>query len=108
MVNLTGRPVYQKKGKPKKDKRFMKNVREQRCCICAKFNLPQLSPTQAHHPIMDRFGTNKVADTDAIPLCEGHHQGMFDTSKVAIHREPKKWRELYGPDWSYSRGEKNE
>ena len=102
MTNLTGRKPYQKTGKPKKDERFLNEIRSRRCIICQTFNEPQFSPTQAHHPIMDRFGTRKSNDKEAIPLCEGHHQGMFDTSKTAIHHEPKKWRELYGPDWEYS------
>jgi hypothetical protein len=38
----------------------------------------------------------------AIPLCEGHHQGFFDTSKIAIHKDPNLWRENYGADYSYS------
>lgn len=108
MTNLTGRKPYQKTGKPKKDEAYLQEVRQQPCCVCQKFGEPQLSPTTAHHPIHDRFGTRKRSDRDAIPLCEGHHQGLWDTSKLAIHKEPKKWRELYGEDWSYSKGGKNE
>lgn len=93
-----------KKGKPKKDPRFLASVRERNCIICETFHEPQVSPTQAHHVIHDRFGNEKTDDKMAIPLCEGHHQGMFDTSKTAIHREPKKWRELYGADYEYSDG----
>ena len=85
----------------KKNKSALDKVHKERCVICATFNEPQFSPTQAHHCIHDRFGTSKRSDDEAIPLCEGHHQGMFDTSKIALHREPKKWREKYGPDWSY-------
>lgn len=88
--------------KRKADPKFLAWVREQPCCICEAFFLPQMSPTAAHHVIHDRFSFAKTADRRAIPLCEGHHQGHFDTSKVAIHREPKRWRELYGPDHSYS------
>lgn len=102
MTNLTGRKPYQKTGKPKKDPLFIDEIRARKCIICKTFNEPQLSPTQAHHVIMDRFGRDKTDDRKAIPLCEGHHQGFLDTSKTAIHHEPKKWRELYGPDWKYS------
>jgi len=36
-------------------------------------------------------------------LCDGHHQALWDKSKaVAIHDNKKKWRELYGADYSYS------
>ena len=102
MTNLTGQKPYQKTGKIKKNETYLRKVREQRCCICEKYGEVQQSPTTAHHPIHDRFGTRKRPDSDAIPLCEGHHQGLWDKTKVAIHREPKKWREMYGPDWSYS------
>ncbi len=50
-----------------------------------------------------RRHAQKVADEKAIPLCEGHHQGNWDQSKIAIHKDPKLWRETYGPDYSYSR-----
>jgi len=43
----------------------------------------------------------KASDLDAIPLCEGHHQGLWDKSKLAIHDSKKAWREKYGADWSY-------
>jgi len=47
--------------------------------------------------------TRKSSDLEAIPLCDGHHQALWDKSKaVAIHDNKKKWRELYGADWSYS------
>ena len=107
-MSLTGRAPYQKTGKLKKNDEYLRKVRGQRCCICQRFGEIQNSPTTAHHPIHDRFGTRKRSDTDAIPLCEGHHQGLWDTSKVAIHKEPKKWRELYGPDWSYSNNNSND
>lgn len=103
MSNLMKKPpLGLKKPKNKKNIGFLMWIREQKCCVCQRFGEVQQSPTQAHHPIHDRFGTNKVADGLSIPLCEGHHQGMLDTSKIALHREPKLWRETYGPDWSYS------
>ena len=103
MTNLAKRPPLGLKApKNKKDISFLKWIREQHCVICRTFGEVQQSPTQAHHPIHDRHGTHKRADKTCIPLCEGHHQGMFDKSKTALHREPKLWREKYGPDWSYS------
>ena len=68
------------------------------CVICWEWGLPQLSPTQAHHCIHGRHSFRKVPDRKSIPLCEGHHQGDFDTSKVALHREPAEWKRLYGAD----------
>ena len=101
-MNLTGKPPLGLKApKKRKDKKRLSAIHEMPCVICQMFNEPQLSLTQAHHCIHDRHGFAKRPDSDTIPLCEGHHQGMFDTSKVAIHREPQKWRDKYGPDWSY-------
>lgn len=99
---LNQKPIGLKRRRLKKDKRRLEFIRNQRCCICEKFGLVQLSITQAHHVIMGRYGTRKSPDKLAIPLCEGHHQGNFDKSKVAIHREPKRWRELFGEDYNYS------
>lgn len=73
-----------------------------RGCIACRLGFEvQQSPTQVHHVIHDRFSTARSSDFATIPLCEGHHQGMFDTTKVAIHREPERWRELYGPDHAF-------
>lgn len=60
--------------------------------------MSQRSPTQAHHPICGRYGTHRAPDHEAIPLCEGHHLGNFDTSKTAIHRERNAWVQKYGSD----------
>lgn len=104
MTNLAKKPpLGLKKEKGKKNENYLKKIRELPCCICKKFGEPQQSPTTAHHPIHDRHGTRKRLDEDAIPLCADHHQGLFNNGngKIAIHREPKLWREKYGPDWSY-------
>ena len=29
-------------------------------------------------------------------------RGLWDSSKLAIHKSPLEWRDKYGPDWSYS------
>ena len=105
MTNLAGKPpLGLKRAKDKKDAKYLDKVRERPCCICQKFGMVQRSPTTAHHPIHDRYGTRKVGDRQAIPLCDDHHQGQWGSAPdyVAIHKEPIKWRELYGPDWSYS------
>ena len=103
MTNLARKPpIGLKVKRSKKDVKFLKWIREQPCCICKTFNEPQMSLTTAHHPIHNRYGTHKRSDQSAIPLCEGHHQGLWYTSKIAIHKEPKLWLEKYGPDWSYS------
>ena len=107
MTNLAGKPpLGLKQPKDKKDEKYLDEVRARPCCICRKFGEIQRSPTTAHHPIHDRHGTRKVGDRMAIPLCDDHHQQLWgnDKSKIAIHQQPLKWREKYGPDWSYSSG----
>lgn len=103
----TGRSVFQKGQKPGrskpsgKDPVYLGRVAKLPCAICYHYGLPQLSPTQVHHCIHGRHGFRKVPDRQTIPLCEGHHQGDFDTSKIAVHREPKAWKAAYGEDRDY-------
>jgi hypothetical protein len=94
-------PMGQKVGKPAKDSAYLKAVRALPCCICEAWGYVQDSPTQAHHPICERHSNEKVPDREAIPVCEGHHQGDFDTSKIAIHRDRALWVEWYGSDREY-------
>lgn len=101
-MNLSNRgPLGLRHPKPKPDPKYLARVRGEPCRICEAFGEVQLSPTQAHHPIHGRFSKLRTPDRLAIPLCEGHHQGDFDTSKVALHREPDRWKELYGEDHEY-------
>lgn len=97
-MNLTGKPVYQKPEKSGKDPARLAAVGSMRCCICAEYGLSQSSPTQVHHCIHGRHSTSRAPDAMTIPLCEGHHQGMMDISKIAIHREPSRWKKEYGLD----------
>jgi len=85
----------------KRCREHMARVAELPCCICDAYGMPQISPTQVHHCIHGRYSTARRDDMMTIPLCEGHHQGMFDTSKLAIHREKRLWKEKYGPDTDY-------
>ena len=113
-MNITGRPIYQKgqkgepkprkqlRAKPKKVDPWLAKVAELPCIICHEFGEQQLSRTTVHHWIMDRGSNRRTPHKQALPLCDGHHQGDHDTSKVAIHREPKLWREKYGADHEYS------
>lgn len=100
-MNLTGRQPFQKSPKAKPNPAYLAKVRELPCVICEAFGEQQTSPTAPHHPIHDRFSTRKVPDEQAIPLCEGHHQGLRDTSKLALHQAPSQWRRLYGADHEY-------
>ena len=91
--------LKQPKAKPNPD--YLARVRELPCVICEAFGELQMSMTTAHHPIHDRFSQRKVPDEMAIPLCDGHHQGQWDMSKLAIHQRPSLWRQTYGADHEY-------
>lgn len=82
----------------RKDRKRLAAVAALPCCICTEYGMAQASPTQVHHCIHGRYSTTKAPDSMTIPLCEGHHQGLFDTSKLALHRAPATWRETYGAD----------
>lgn len=101
-MNLMGKPpTGLKQPKAKKDPKHLARVAELPCCICEAFGEYQRSPTQVHHTFSDRWGTDKTPDREAIPLCEGHHLGQFDTSKLAIHQNKAEWVRVYGPDRDY-------
>jgi len=98
-MNLASKPpLGLKVPKAKPDPKYLERVRGLPCCICEAYGEPQMSPTATHHPIHGRHGTRKVPDAMAIPLCEGHHQGLWDTTKLALHQAPQEWRLKYGPD----------
>jgi hypothetical protein len=97
-MNLTQRPIYPKPEPAAPDLDHMGRVAELPCVICHEYGLPQNSRTTVHHVIHGRNGNRRVPDTMTIPLCEGHHQGLRDTTKVAVHRSPDKWKRLYGED----------
>ncbi len=101
-MNLMNKPpMGQKVPRAAADPEYLKRVRELPCVICEAFGMPQLSPTTAHHPICGRYGTRRAPDRAAIPLCDGHHQGDFDTSKIAIHRDRALWVDWYGEDTDF-------
>jgi len=106
-MNITQRPIYAKdetyrtKRNSGDDPAYLARVRDLPCIICESFGMQQTSPTTAHHPIMGRGGSRRTPDAMAIPICDGHHQGTFDTRKIALHQTPKAWREAYGPDTDY-------
>lgn len=98
-MNLARKPPLGIKAPPSgSEPRYLARVRELPCVICHEWGMPQQSPTQAHHCIHGRYSARKRPDRMAIPLCEGHHQGLIDTSKIALHREPDAWRGEYGQD----------
>lgn len=91
-------PLGQKAERGRKDPRRLAAVAAMPCVICHEYWLPQVSPTQVHHCIHGRHGTNRSPDSMTIPLCEGHHIGDFDQTKVALHRQPAEWKRAYGED----------
>lgn len=101
-MNLTGRgPLGQKAPKKKPDRDRMAKIAAMPCVICENYGEAQISPTKVHHIIHGRYGRSRSADALTIPLCCGHHQGILDTSKVALHREPAEWQRLYGMDYDW-------
>lgn len=101
-MNLTGQIVAQKPAKSHARPDYLAAVRGLPCCICEAWGFQQNSETTAHHVICGRYGSRKTPDVQAIPLCGGHHQGTFDTSKIAIHRDRALWVDWYGPDTDYT------
>ena len=71
---------------------YMRKVKQLPCCICGA-----PPPSDAHHCISNRYGTSKVSDFEAIPLCKEHHQIGPD----AIHNGKATWEERHGPDTNY-------
>lgn len=95
------RAAYRASGEGRAGLDHMARIKALPCIVCLHHGETQVSKTQAHHLIMGRFSSRKTSDFDCIGLCEGHHLGDFDRSKVAIHREPALWMDKYGSDDSY-------
>lgn len=98
---VPAREIHQKAEKAEPNPAYLAAVREMPCIICESFGLIQTSPTTAHHPIHGRFSGRKRPDETALPVCDGHHQGLYDTTKIAVHRESDRWRKMYGNDTDY-------
>jgi len=106
IMNFCGQEVCEKPEKltPAQEadgKRHMARVRRLPCVICWSHGEQQNSRTTAHHVICGRYGNRRAPDTKTLPLCDGHHQGDFDTSKLAIHRDRSEWVAQYGEDTEY-------
>lgn len=99
MTNLADKPPLGLKSRENgKDPARLAAVATLPCVICHEYGERQESPTQVHHCIHGRYSTRKAPDCMTIPLCEGHHQGLMDTGKLALHQQPSKWKRLYGQD----------
>lgn len=91
-------PMGPKPAKSKPDPDHMARVGSLPCCICEGFGMIQATRTEVHHVIHDRYSRKRSPDRETIPLCNGHHKGDLEIGKIAIHRNPNKWREQYGSD----------
>lgn len=83
----------------------MARVRSLPCIICLEWEMPQNSPTEAHHVKSGRFGNAKESDFRTIPLCHSHHNKLRpypgDEDKIGFHNGQKTWEALYGPDFEW-------
>ena len=93
--------AYENSPEGKADLAYMGEVRDDGCIICRLFGEEQLSRTTFHHTMHGRGSNEKTPAIKGIGLCDGHHQGRFDNSKVALHREPDEWKSRYGLDTDY-------
>lgn len=86
-----------------KKRNYLNTLAELGCYCCRAEGIE--SPAMIHH-IREGMGMGQRAPDigGTIPLCEGHHQGNFDTSKLAFHRNPKLWREKYGSEKDIAKG----
>lgn len=79
------------------EKAHMDRVRKMKCWACRLLGIPP-RPTNLHH-IRDSYGASQRASHwEVIPLCEGHHQGMRDTSLFAFHRAERTWAVRFAPE----------
>jgi hypothetical protein len=84
-----------------KDPDHMGKVAQLPCVVCYHHGLTQQSRTTVHHCIHGRYSGRKVPDRQTIPLCDGHHQGRWDNTKIAIHNGKETWRLAYGIDTDF-------
>jgi hypothetical protein len=70
------------------------------CWCCEVEGRP--NPRADIHHIRQEYGASQRASHwEALPTCEGHHQGMravVDKTKVAFHRAAKTWRLKFGSE----------
>jgi hypothetical protein len=94
-----------RKGKPRHtaaEDAHLNEVAELGCIACEMDGHPG-TPAAIHHPRRDENGNGigasvRAPHEEGIPLCEGHHQGEVDTTKIAIHKEPTRFIARYGTE----------
>lgn len=71
-------------------------IHRMRCWACEVDKDPCPPPSAGHH-IKEEYGAGqKASDWEMLPLCEGHHQGNIDRTRLAYHRAPRTWCARYG------------
>lgn len=78
-----------------KDPAHLAKVAQLRCICCGAW------PVEVHHPICGRYSQVKAPDRCALPVCDRHHQGKWDTRGPAIHKDRAAWVEEFGEDTDY-------
>lgn len=86
-MNITGRPITPKTGKPKRNKAHMAKVAQLDCVICGA------RPVAVHHCIHARYSQARAPDEMTIPLCPACHD--------ELHADKTAWADKHGPDFSY-------
>lgn len=84
-----------KPGKTAAEKRYMAAVAQLSCICCGRI------PVEVHHPICGRYSQARAPHWHALPVCDRHHQGKWDTGGPAIHKDRAEWVEWFGPDTDY-------
>jgi len=74
------------KNKPERDKKYLRAICENGCCICGQSAIP-------HHLKGYKQGNIKVSDYLTIPLCDRHHSATYETG---LHKDIEKWEEMHG------------
>lgn len=102
----TTREVKPRRVKPISDKRaaywrsprgkaalaYIAEVKQLPCVACGRHG-----PSDAHHPICERYGGRKSDDFEVIPLCKACHQD----GPRAIHTDKTAWMQRNGSDRGY-------
>lgn len=78
------------------ERHYLRCIKRLSCALCGCI------PCDAHHTICGRYSQSKTPHWHAIPLCDRHHQGLWDTRGPAIHKERTAWVDLAGgPDTQF-------
>lgn len=94
------RAAHWRSPRGKAEKAYMAAVKQLPCIICGA-----PAPSDAHHPICERFGGRKVSGFDVIPLC---HSGCHQDGPRAIHTDKTAWMQRNGSDRDYIEPTRNQ